>query len=134
MCNCEVKCDFCVCAKEECKVFVYGTLREGGALHGNLAEFVSTKQDDKVIGKLSHVQGAWFPVFTHDGETEVIGEVYTVPKEVINMLDMVEGVPYLYDRETITTLSGDDVYIYVGVEATPDVEIVSGDFFNPNAE
>ena len=82
------------------KVFVYGTLKKGGALHGNLArsEFVG---EAELSGFEMYNVGGWFPaiVKTDNKDPKVKGEIYKIDDETLSRLDMVEGYPGLYQRE-----------------------------------
>jgi len=80
------------------KLFVYGTLRQKECRHYLLgsSQFIGY---GKAKGFLLYNIGA-FPGMV-EGAGEVKGEVYEIPEELLDKLDMVEGVPYLFRREVI---------------------------------
>lgn len=82
------------------KIFVYGSLRRGGALNNVLqgSEFLfscRTKPEYSLfsLGK--------FPALIHLGNTAVLGEVYEISDNVLQLLDSIEGHPYVYLRTPI---------------------------------
>jgi gamma-glutamylcyclotransferase (GGCT)/AIG2-like uncharacterized protein YtfP len=96
------------------KVFVYGTLKKGGGLHGYLrgnSDFV----EERVIPGYEMFHLGWFPGIrkTKREGAAITGEVYLVNDEMVKTLDMVEGVPTLYTREVEGDVS---LYVY----ASPD--------------
>lgn len=113
------------------KVFVYGTLRPGEVLYGNMGDIKHEHKPGKVRGDLYLNTGGWFPVFKF-GDGEVVGDVLIIDKDdlelTLDRLDSVEGTPWLYTRETIVTADGDECYIYVGNNAQIGAKIESGDF------
>lgn len=87
------------------EVFVYGTLKRGGRLHHCLtdSEYVG---EGVVRGKLYDV-GA-FPALIHSDSVAggsdhsyVRGEIYSVDADTLQHLDIVEGAPMLYRRESV---------------------------------
>jgi|TARA_R110000787_G_scaffold37078_3_gene94434 gamma-glutamylcyclotransferase (GGCT)/AIG2-like uncharacterized protein YtfP len=100
-------------------VFVYGTLKKGGPLHGHLdnSELVhigTTKESQWHMRSL----GA-FPAMTR-GNAKVQGQVYMVNDETLKLLDYVEGVPNLYNRERIEIDSWPSlVWAYIYSDAIP---------------
>jgi len=82
------------------KVFVYGTLKKGGALHGNLAKskFIG---EAELSGFEMYNVGGWFPAIikVDDKDSKVKGEVYEVDDTTATRLDSVEGYPDLYQKE-----------------------------------
>lgn len=93
------------------RVFVYGTLKKG---HGNWKWFLD-RDDVDYLGR--HVARGpyvmrdlgYFPaVVRHDDMAgdlvnPIVGEVYRVPAEVLDALDVLEGHPDWYKREQIPT-------------------------------
>ena len=100
--------------RNKTEVFVYGTLKRGGRLHHCLtdSEYVG---EGVVRGKMYDV-GA-FPALIHSdsvagrwvGDNKVPtpdhsyvrGEIYSVDADTLQHLDIVEGVPMLYRRESV---------------------------------
>jgi len=94
------------------KIFVYGSLRQGGGLHECLAtskylNTVRTKPEYKLYSL-----GA-FPGLVAGGTTAVVGEVYDVTPEVLARLDRVEGHPNFYCRTTIILQDDTEVQAYL---------------------
>ena len=81
------------------KVFVYGTLKKGGALHGHLENAKFVKEEELSGFEMFNV--GWFPaiVKTDNKDSKVKGEVYEVDDNLMSTLDMVEGYPDLYQKE-----------------------------------
>lgn len=106
------------------EVFVYGTLRRGGANHGLLAPFVRREEAGTVPGVLLDLGG--YPGWV-EGEGAVRGEVFRLepPALALVLLDDLEeyfgaGDPRnLYERVRVTARTADGpveawAYRYVG--------------------
>ena len=84
-------------------VFVYGTLKRGGALHHALesSEFLA-------VGALPnyalHDLG-WFPGIVPEEGTLTRGELFRVDEETLADLDQIEGTPSLYRREIVSVVT-----------------------------
>jgi|TARA_A100000172_G_scaffold62027_2_gene41456 gamma-glutamylaminecyclotransferase len=119
-------------------VFVYGTLKKGGGLHGALAGEQSLG-DAKLDGFGLYDLG-WFPGIVEQADCKPVqGEVYRVSAEKLAELDSIEGCPSLYRRAVREVrmddcnvaslrLQGSDfcqVYIYNGTPPA-NKRIVSG--------
>lgn len=108
-------------------VFVYGTLRAGGRLHGYLSDSALVGRGE-IRGYVLHDLGA-FPGVAQERrgparpgcvppEPSVVrGEVYAVTAQTLARLDAVEGEGSLYDRRRceVALDSGDavDAAVYV---------------------
>jgi len=119
-------------------VFVYGTLKKGGGLHGALshAEFVGTA----ILHGFALYNLGWFPGIVPDADGRTHGEVYRVDDATLATLDRIEGTPSLYRREEVSVTVGNatvaslspqgpalvETYIYNGTVPFEDDEIVSG--------
>lgn len=96
------------------KLFVYGTLKRGRALHS--AYYMDTRArllgDDSVRGELYTVGP--FPVFFDNGDnmTDVPGEVYEVPRDIYGMIESMETLSG-YGVKKVTTRKGNDVRVFV---------------------
>ena len=125
------------CAKDSIYVFVYGTLRPGGSLFGQIRNHVLRVVPDTIKGDLFMCGGdnAWFPVL-REGNGHVTGMILELKKKVygsrtIHHLDEIEGVSsFLYKRACIKTNSGHLVWVYFGDQIDVGEEIMSGDFFD----
>ena len=90
-------------------VFVYGTLMNGEMNHHFL-------EDSKCLGKAA-VDGyemynvGWYPAII-PGESRILGELYEVPQEDMDSIDMLEGEGSLYIRKCEETFNKSITYIY----------------------
>ena len=101
------------------KVFVYGTLKSGGAIRG-LSNFgdgavivgkaKTTYPDYKMIDL-----GA-FPGVLMGGEHHIQGEVWEVSDEVAEHLDAIEGYPDFYNKVPTETSEGKAMMYFLGPE------------------
>lgn len=93
------------------RVFVYGTLKRG---HGNHSWFLDREDVDflgraVVTGPYRMCDLGYFPAVVRDdsGDTPdnstIVGEVYRVPPEILDALDVLEGHPEWYHREQVQT-------------------------------
>lgn len=97
-------------------VFVYGTLKQGECNHRVMErlnhKFLSIAQIRGDKFRTSY----GFPCLV-EGLGLVDGEVYAVDDEAVRDLDTFEGVPHLYERRQVRTLSGLEVNVYFGTGA-----------------
>ena len=108
-------------------VFVYGTLKRGGALHHALesSEFLA-------VGALPnyalHDLG-WFPGIVPEEGALTRGELFRVDEATLADLDQIEGTPSLYRREIVSVVTDDllsaHAYIYNGTPLEGN-KIISG--------
>ncbi len=119
------------------KVFVYGTLRTGERLAGNLAD--CPRKPGQIRGRLYNL--GWFPgLYLDCGGVPVTGEVATITPEILARLDNIEGfhgynTQSLYHRVWLPKeIWGDDggcwTYVYAKPESQlgDDKRIESGDW------
>lgn len=87
-------------------VFVYGTLKQGGALHGHMiaSKFLGEATTPPKYGLINT---GWFPGLV-EGNHPVSGELYKVDETTLAHLDAVEGVPHLFSRDVITVIDQDN--------------------------
>jgi gamma-glutamylaminecyclotransferase len=95
------------------RVFVYGTLKKNGKLHHYLksSEFLG----DATISGFKLYDVSWFPgIKPAEGEKNIVhGEVYAIDDKTLKTLDMVEGAPTLYRRETVeATVEGVQMKVF----------------------
>ena len=91
------------------KLFVYGTLKENGALSHRFVPYREDVRSAKVSGRmydLGHFPGARF-----DLSGIVKGEVHTYNTDVIPAMDRIESEGVLYNRIKIN-IDGEDVWTY----------------------
>jgi len=95
---------------EKFKIFVYGTLKEGCALHNYL-------RDSKLISKTHFVRGTLyalsrgFPAVVLEKNGKVFGEVYEVNLDVLQSLDYME-LSEGYERKLVKLDDGTEAWIY----------------------
>lgn len=93
------------------KIFVYGTLRTGEYNNFMIArpgvKFLGT---DKIKAVRCSVLNSLPGIKEGNGEVE--GEVYECPNVIVTVLDSFEGHPHMYERRTVTTVSGNEVEAY----------------------
>lgn len=95
-------------------IFVYGSLKRGFGNHG-----VMERAGGRFIGEAQTEAGftmyslGGFPGVIRTGEGSVKGELYEVPVTGLPGLDMLEGHPNFYRRETIRLESGQEVLTYL---------------------
>lgn len=94
------------------KVFVYGSLRQGGALNGVLSESEFVSQVRTKPEYTLYSLGA-FPCICANGKTAVVGEVYEVSEATRYRLDQIEGHPHMYVRTPIVLEDGTEAEVYL---------------------
>ncbi len=97
-------------------LFLYGTLKKGGRLHhyisGSGAIYI---KDIRVPCSRLVDTGNGYPALVESHENDKVeGELWVVPEELLDTLDVVEGVPYLYKRDTFEDGNGLSFQLYVG--------------------
>ena len=112
------------------RLFVYGTLMRGFALHGLLAGGAEYLSPGTVKGRLLDL-GA-YPGAVPDRESTVAGEVYRILAPVLfTMLDSAEGPQYHREETRVRMADGRQVtafiYWYVGPLAR-GIPIPGGDY------
>jgi gamma-glutamylcyclotransferase (GGCT)/AIG2-like uncharacterized protein YtfP len=110
------------------RIFVYGTLKKGGALHWHLgdADYLGV---DKLNGFIMFRTG-WFPTVqkTDDLTKSIHGEVYMIDKRNYDNLDMVEGS--LFKKELCDTIYGKaSIYINSPFVKIRDWSAIPNGFF-----
>jgi gamma-glutamylcyclotransferase (GGCT)/AIG2-like uncharacterized protein YtfP len=91
------------------KVFVYGTLKQGGRFHPALegCEFLGNKTLKGF--EMYDFHGSYPIVIKGDKDSKIHGEVYRVPAEVESILDQIEGYPHLYQKHVVKDMT---LYIF----------------------
>lgn len=107
-------------------VFVYGTLLSGEYNHDVLGDSELTFSGYVKIPYRMINLGAFPALIKDTKEHKIYGEIYSVTKDVLKDLDMLEGVPILYKRAYVKKY---DIMLYELVNV-PDnkPEIRSGNW------
>jgi gamma-glutamylaminecyclotransferase len=99
------------------KLFVYGTLKKGFGNH-RLLEGQKLLGNATICGYEMYSMGN-YPAIRQANEGYIHGELYEIEDTLWPRLDRLEGVPYLYTRETDTVwMDGKDethqadIYVY----------------------
>ena len=106
-------------------LFVYGTLKKGGPLHGELSReaFITT---DNTYPHFTMLDLGQFPGVISKGTTAIHGEIYRVDKDFLELMDMIEGVAQgFYMRTRIPTTKYEEVYMY---QLTPSAAVANKKF------
>ena len=121
-----------------CRVFVYGSLKNGHSNHG-LLHGKRMVCRDSVEGPFTMYSLGYFPGVVDNGEDAplrtIYGEVYEVDDAGLASLDLLEGHPTFYMREKVTTNNGLRVWMYFlqGRRELGDREVASG-MWRPDAQ
>ena len=112
------------------RVFVYGTLKSGGAIRG-LNQF---GEGAAIVGKAKTMYPDYemsdlgaFPGVFLNGKFHIEGEVWEVNDQVMEQLDAIEGYPDFYNRQVTHTTQGKAWMYYLEGEAYKDYAGVRGD-------
>lgn len=110
-------------------LFVYGTLRSGHSRSDIL-------ENSKLIGT-GVTRGTLydlgpFPGTKFNKGSDVIGEVYEINQEVLNLLDMIEGNGFLFERKLVPVLVNKeyrDCWAYEFLHEVKEENVIkSGDY------
>ena len=112
-------------------LFVYGTLREGlGNWRWALRGRAKKLGDLLLSGQYKMYDLGGFPgvVVIPESYGELLGEVYSVPEDVWNEIEYLEGYPTLFGRKAVKTPWGRaEMYVYNG-PVTGRTEVSGGDW------
>ena len=115
-------------------IFVYGSLRKGMGLNPVLdsSEHIGLAF---TMPKYTMYDLGAFPCLTDNGKTLIVGDLYSVDSDTLLQLDVIEGVPNLYQRKEIEIQSYGDInnvqaYFWANDDITLDDEfkIANGDW------
>jgi gamma-glutamylcyclotransferase (GGCT)/AIG2-like uncharacterized protein YtfP len=103
-------------------IFVYGTLMRGERLSRVLEDSVFIGEDEtKPTWQLIDLGS--FPGMI-PGETSIKGELYLVDQNTKNLLDKIEGHPYLYRRTPLILKSGKIAEAYMFLSSADNCPII----------
>lgn len=95
------------------RIFVYGTLKRGGRLHGHLRHLGAKYLRDTRIAGFALYKLCWYPGIVPADRRIVKGEIYEVRDSALATLDAVEGAPDLFKRVTLDFNDGPvQTYVY----------------------
>jgi len=111
-------------------VFVYGTLKRGQSRNNVMmgGEYLGKGKTDSMFAL---VDLGPFPALCY-GHGPARGEVYNVSDDTLRRLDIIEGVPHLYERDkiNITLESGETIscwtYLKMDVDNTYTIQEWNG--------
>jgi gamma-glutamylcyclotransferase (GGCT)/AIG2-like uncharacterized protein YtfP len=111
-------------------VFVYGTLKTNFCNNSILKDSGAKRAGENVCiyGYHMYNTGSGYPAVCETAgasTSPVVGEVWFVNKDTLDRLDILEGVPHLYKRESINTHYG-STYIYVYNQEISGMRRVTG--------
>jgi gamma-glutamylcyclotransferase (GGCT)/AIG2-like uncharacterized protein YtfP len=128
------------------RVFVYGTLKQGGELdRKDFAKRRVSVKNAKIQGSLYNI--SWFPGIKLGGKNVVHGEVHEFKKEdmgfIIRSMDRIEGYDLerreednLYVRRIVVAKTKDGeklkAYVYEFNNAPPEKRLVKSGVWEPN--
>jgi len=98
------------------KVFVYGSLREGGPLHHyyfNKNLFCGKARTAPGYVLFDITNGAFPAMAKSADQSQVYGEVYEVDDSLLAQLDRAEGHPHFYCRTEILLENSETVFAYL---------------------
>ncbi len=107
------------------RLFVYGTLMQGGSNHILLAGAELVGRDVTTEGFSMLDLGA-YPGLVRPGPDQIAGELYRIPATLLPILDQFEGVPGLYLREKVPLASGHSAWCYLFCEADSAAQRIAG--------
>ena len=93
-------------------VFVYGSLQRGERNHRMMAG-AHLLRLAKTVPAFELFDLGSFPAMVACGTGQVLGEVYEVEPDLLDRLDIFEGVPALYERHTIALEDGSEADAYL---------------------
>jgi gamma-glutamylcyclotransferase (GGCT)/AIG2-like uncharacterized protein YtfP len=91
-------------------LFVYGTLRTGGAAAAKLRDCARV-EDASIAGTLYDIDGR-FPALVMGGHGRVHGEVWRCPVEMLKQLDEYEGVEQRLFRRVAVQVGANACWTY----------------------
>ena len=110
-------------------LFVYGTLKRGGALNSYL-EGARYRGEATIQGLLYISKEGWYPRL-RPGNGTVHGELFgDVSDALLWQLDAVEGHPYLFERRETKTQDGETVWAYWYNGDIGGIEVLPGGNFD----
>lgn len=114
-------------------VFVYGTLKRGGALHHYHMKGARFVAEDVVLNCTLYML-EWYPAVIHGGKENVSGEVYEISKAQLQKMDVVEGEGTLYKRELVTTARHKyTAWMYFYLQSVDDAQRIESGCFDVTA-
>lgn len=110
------------------RLFVYGTLRRGETNHYLLGN-ATLLGVHRTNPRYTMLDLGWYPAVIDNGQTAIVGEVYSLSKAQLPGLDMLEDYPNTYTRQLITSAYGSAwMYLYRHAVAAGTPVIPSGDW------
>jgi gamma-glutamylaminecyclotransferase len=98
--------------QRDCRLFVYGTLRQGEPRHTLIASATSLGPGT-TLPAFHLVDVGPFAALVRGGATAVQGELYLVDLQLRRAIDVALEVPILFTRETIALAEGGEADTYL---------------------
>jgi gamma-glutamylcyclotransferase (GGCT)/AIG2-like uncharacterized protein YtfP len=98
------------------KVFVYGSLRNGGFLNSHYFTqelFLGCAKTSQGYALYDITSGAFPAMVESKDQSQVCGEIYEADKNLLDRLDRAEGHPNFYCRKEIKLDNGETVFAYL---------------------
>ena len=118
-------------------IYLYGTLKTGtiNNVHLNLSKYYIKSV---IIRGFGMVNMGGFPCIVEDIKKSIIAELYSIPKNLLVLIDKIEGYPTFYNRQIVKDVDGDSGFIYMVESVNNDYknkknkynEILSGNWIN----
>lgn len=119
------------------KIFVYGTLRRNQSRNRILSdgEFIGKGTSNGFLYDMGNFPGA---VFSSKTDKKIVGEVYAVPNQIKETLDIIEAEGFLYKLVPIKVVldNGEtiDAHAYEYMRGVTNLRLIkSGDFCEQEA-
>lgn len=117
------------------RVFVYGTLKQGHGNHDALrhSDFLGRCA---LTGNYALLSLGWFPGLIESKDQPqrtVVGEVYRISRETLDVLDMIEGHPNFYRRVKVSTPWKGAWAYFLPEDYAKKYPIVAAPVWKPNA-
>ncbi len=114
-------------------IFVYGTLRNGHCNHHLLKDAYCYGIGSTESSYAMYLVSGYPYITSSETRYPIVGELYGVDDETLNLLDRMEGHPRYYERREISVTVGGTLYTaWMYFRDPPGILVQSGDFDKVN--